>query len=318
MTFELDAEVAATLQAIAAASGPASPSPAVGDVAGRRLSLNAMLEQFNNVAQSIAADVEITEQTVPASDGQALRARWYRPATSDSSAAVLYLHGGGMILGSVPIFDGPVSRYVAATGVPMLSLEYRLACELPHPTPVEDVYSGLVWLAKHAARLGIDTERIAVMGDSAGGGLAAAVAIVARDRGGPVIAHQILIYPMLDDRNTVPDQHLVPFAAWSYDDNLTGWTALLGDRIGRSQVDPSAAPARVADATGLPPAYIEVGQLDIFRDEDVTYALTLSRGGVPVELHLRPGVPHEFDAIAFRADVSTRALADRHRVLRSL
>jgi acetyl esterase/lipase len=123
---------------------------------------------------------------------------------------------------------------------------------------------------------------------------------------------------MLDDRTNTPDPYIVPFAGWSYDDNVTGWNALLGARQDDSQIDPSAAPARLTDASGLPPAYIEVGQLDIFRDEDVMYALTLSRAGVPVELHVHPGVPHEYDAIAFGADVSRRALADRHRVLNSL
>jgi len=319
MTFQLDPEVAAVLAQLADVSGPMPTPPAAGDVTARRLALNAMLEHANNVAQPIAPDVEITEHTVTTADGVALRARWYRLPTSDSQAAVLYLHGGGMILGSVPIFDGTVSRYVARTGVPMLSLDYRLAPEHPHPTPVDDAYAGLQWLTAHAGELGVDPARIAVMGDSAGGGLAAGVAIAARDRGGPAIAHQILVYPMLDDRNTVPDPELVPFAVWSYDDNTTGWDALLGSGHERAtQVDAHAAPARLVDARGLPPAYIEVGQLDIFRDEDVRYALTLSHAGVPVELHLHPGVPHEYDAIAFDTDVARRAQADRYRVLRAL
>jgi acetyl esterase/lipase len=207
---------------------------------------------------------------------------------------------------------------VARTGVPMLSLEYRLAPEHPHPTPVEDAYAGLVWLTDHAAELGIDPGRIAVMGDSSGGGLAAGAAILSRDRKGPAVARQLLVYPMLDDRTTTPDPYIAPFAGWSYDDNATAWNALLGAGHEDREVDPSAAPGRLKDAAGLPPAYIEVGQLDIFRDESIRYALTLSRAGVPAELHLHPGVPHEYDAIAFDADVSRRAQSDRDRVLRSL
>ena len=317
MTFTLDAEVAAVLQAALEKNGP-PPTPPAGDVQTRRVTLDAMLEYFNNQAQPLADDVKITDHEVTTADGATLLARWYRRPASDTGAAVLYLHGGGMIVGSVPIFDGPVSRYVARTGVPMLSVQYRLAPEHPHPVPVEDAYAGLTWLAGHAGELGIDPGRIAVMGDSAGGGLAAGAAILSRDRQGPAIARQLLIYPMLDDRTTTPDPYIAPLAGWSYDDNATGWNALLGAGHEKRDVDPSAAPGHLKDARGLPPAYIEVGQLDVFRDESLRYALTLSHAGVPVELHLHPGVPHEYDAIAFDADVSRRAQADRGRVLRSL
>lgn len=223
-----------------------------------------------------------------------------------------------MIVGSVPIFDGPVSRYVSRTGVAMLSVQYRLAPEHQHPVPVEDAYAGLVWLTARAGELGVNPGRIAVMGDSAGGGLAAGAAILSRDRQGPPVARQLLIYPMLDDRTTIPDSYIAPLAGWSYDDNATGWNALLGPGHEKRDIEPASAPGRLKDAAGLPPAYIEVGQLDIFRDEDIRYALTLSQSGVPVELHLHPGVPHEYDAIAFNAGVSRRAQSDRDRVLRSL
>jgi acetyl esterase/lipase len=223
-----------------------------------------------------------------------------------------------MIVGNFGLFDAPLSRYVSASGVPMLSVDYRVAPEHPHPVPVEDSYAGLRWLSDHADELGVDPARIAVMGDSAGGGLAAAVALLARDRSGPVVARQILLYPMLDDRNTTPDPEIVPFAGWSYDDNATGWGALLGNAVGGPEVSAYAAPARATDLSGLPAAYIEVGQLDIFRDEDLEYARRLSLAGVPVEFHLYPGVPHEFDAIAFDSDVAQRARAGLIRVLRSL
>src|SRR5262249_8324626 len=148
--------------------------------------------------------------------------------------------------------------------------------------------------------------RIVVMGDSGGGGLAAAATLMARDRG-VAVARQILVYPMLDDRTTVPDPELVPFAGWSYDDNYTGWHALLGDAIGTDDVDPYAAPARATDLGGLPPTYIEVGELDIFRDESIEYARRLSNAGTSVELHVHPGCAHGFDRMNPDADVVRRA-----------
>jgi acetyl esterase/lipase len=201
----------------------------------------------------------------------------------------------------------------------LLLLDYRVAPEHPHPTPVEDCYAALCWLAEQAPALGVNPARIAVMGDSAGGGLAAGVALLARDRGGPAIAQQILIYPMLDDRTTTPDPQLpASYLTWNYDDNLTGWSAVLGESAGTDAVSPYAAPARAGDLTGLPAAFIDVGDRDIFRDEDITYARRLADAGVPTELHVHPGCPHSFEGLVRAAAVSQRAIADRTRRLRSL
>jgi acetyl esterase/lipase len=153
-----------------------------------------------------------------------------------------------MIMGSVAGYDRLVAGYVADSGVPFLSVDYRVAPEHPHPAPVEDAYAGLAWLLEHADELGVDPTRVAVMGDSGGGGLAAGVALLARDRG-LALARQVLVYPMLDDRTTVPDPELVPFAAWSYDDNYTGWHALLGDTVGGPDVPATAAPMPDAPPT---------------------------------------------------------------------
>ena len=160
---------------------------------------------------------------------------------------------------------------------------------------------------QHTDELRIDPARVAIMGDSAGGGLAAGVALLARDRG-VALARQVLVYPMLDDRTTVPDPELAPFAAWSYDDNYTGWHALLGDAIGTDDVPPSAAPARADDLSGLPPTYIDVGDLDIFRDEDIEYARRIAATGTTVELHVHPGCPHGFDRIPGLPGQRARAL----------
>ncbi|MGH3263986.1 MAG: alpha/beta hydrolase [Trebonia sp.] len=291
--------------------------PAVGDVQSRRAMLEPVLAAAN-AAQPMPSEVTMTNFEAETGDGAEIVLRWYHKTGAARGPAAIYMHGGGMILGSIDLFDGPVARYVSASGVPMLSVDYRRAPEHPHPVPVQDAYTGLTWLADHVIELGVDPARIAVMGDSAGGGLAAGVALLARDPGGPAVSRQILIYPMLDDRNTNPDPELAPSAFWSYDDNVTGWNALLGEAAGGPDVSPYAAPARVADARGLPAAYIEVGQLDIFRDESLEYAKRLGRAGVPVEFHLHPGVPHEFAANAFATDVARRVVSDRIRVLPAL
>lgn len=267
------------------------------------------------------AGVQMHRYTVDAADGAALTVNWYRPVGPCGGGAALYLHGGGMILGLSELgalFDWSARRYVADSGVPLLLVDYRTAPEFPHPIPLLDCFAALVWLAGHAGELGFDPARVAVMGDSAGGGLAAAVCLMARDRGGPAVALQLLIYPMLDDRTTVPDPELVAFSTWTYDDNATGWQALLGADAGGDDTDAYAAPARAADLSRLPPTYIDVGDLDIFRDENIVYARRLADAGVPTELHVHPGCPHAFEGLAPNAAVSRRAIADRVRRLRAL
>jgi acetyl esterase/lipase len=199
----------------------------------------------------------------------------------------------------------------------MLAVEYRLAPEHPHPVPVEDSYSGLRWLIDNAETLGVNTARIAVMGDSAGGGLTGGLALLARDRG-LALARQIMIYPMLDDRNTITDETLAPFAIWTYDYNFTGWNALLDKDLGTDNVSPSAAPSRAKNLTGVAPAYIEVGELDIFRNEDIEYARRIACAGISMELHVHPNAPHAFDLIAPHSDLVQRCMADRARVLKAL
>jgi acetyl esterase/lipase len=155
------------------------------------------------------------------------------------------------------------------------------------------------------------------MGDSGGGTPAAGAAILARDRG-IAVARQILAYPMLDDRNQTPDPDRAAYLTWTYDNNYTAWSAVLGDQLGTDGVSPVAAPARLADYASLPPAYIDVGDLDIFRDEDIAYAQNLARAGVPVELHVHPGVPHGWERFAPNSSSARRAMAGRARAIASI
>ncbi len=319
MALQMDPDVLVELSALQLA-GDAEP-PRVGDVAARRANARRMFEQ-TMTSRPAVGEVEVQSCAITTADGTTLRADWYRPAVSNPpGSAALYLHGGGMILGLEELgalYDWAARAYVAASGVPMLVVDYRIAPEFPYPIPVEDSYAALLWLVAHAGELGVDPARLAVMGDSAGGGLAAAVCLLARDRGGPAITQQLLVYPMLDDRTSTPDPNMVPFLTWTYDDNITGWTALLGKSAESGEVPAYAAPARAADLCGLPPTYIDVGDLDIFRDEDVAYARRLAAAGITTELHVHPGCPHVFEWLAPSAEVSRRVIADRVRRLRLL
>jgi acetyl esterase/lipase len=227
-----------------------------------------------------------------------------------------------MISCTVETFRPAIARSVAGTGIQQFAVDYPRAPEHPAPAAVNDVYLALEWLSAHAKEMHVDPARIIVMGDSAGGGLAAGVVLMARDRGlTPPVAKQILIYPMLDDRTHYPeDWPMRSFLTWKAEDNVMAWDAYVGaDKRGREEADvsPYAAPARATSVEGLPSTYMEVGGLDLFRDEDMKYALRLTEANVEVEFHLYPGVPHGFEN-ALGSWVVTRALENRVRAMQTV
>jgi acetyl esterase/lipase len=240
------------------------------------------------------------------------------PNTGSSEPVPLlyYIHGGGMVLGDclagLPEFLG----LVQGMGVGVMSVEYRLAPETPHPGPVEDCYAGLLWAATHGEELGIDSKRVVVAGVSAGGGLAAGTALMARDLGTPQLAGQMLICPMLDDRNNTPSAlQMAGLGLWDKSDNEVGWSALLGELAGGPNVPPYAAPARARDLSGLPPTFIDVGSAETFRDEDIAYANGIWLGGGQAELHVWAGGFHAFDGAVPDAPVSRQARTARRNWL---
>ena len=219
------------------------------------------------------------------------------PDAAGPMACIFHIHGGGYVMGAAGPQE-PVHRTTAARlGCVIVTVEYRLAPETPFPGPIEDCYATLAWVFDNAAELGVDATRIGVMGESAGGGLAAGLALLARDRGRYRLAFQHLIYPMIDDRTcTAADPHPhVGEYIWTPHNNLFGWTSLLGRAPGGEGVSPYAAAARAEDLTGLPPTFISTGAMDLFLEEDLEYARRLIRAGVPTELHVYPGGFHGFD-----------------------
>jgi acetyl esterase/lipase len=312
--FSLDADVAAVLAAAAEAGGLVPVTPR-GDAIALREVVNMTLQLMDS-AEPDSPSVLTDDHSVAVADGEIL-VRWYTRERSVPGSAVVYYHGGGRVCGSVDLYDRVVSKYVQQTGVPFLSVDYRLSPEYSGTTLVDDGNAALAWFVARADTFGVDKARIAIMGDSGGGGVAAGIAIAARDGGIPV-AKQILIYPMLDDRNIEPDPEIAPFATWTYDNNFTGWNALLGAERGGTNTCPLTAPSRLTDFAGLAPAFVDVGELDIFRDESILYALNLGRAGVSTELYVRPGCPHAFDRTAPAAEVSIRSWADRYRAIQAV
>ncbi len=230
---------------------------------------------------------------------------------------MLWIHGGGYVVGSVEQDDLVAQHVCEAVHCIVVSVDYRLAPEHPFPAPLEDCYAALKWMASNALDLGIDPARIAITGPSAGGGLTAGLALLARDRGEVSVAFQAPIYPMIDDRNDTSSSHASAASRiWSRKYNENGWRAYVGENAGGEDVSPYAAPTRATDLSGLPPTYIAVGTLDVFLDEDIEYARRLIEAGVPTELHVYPGLFHGSDIFVPTVASSVRFIADRDAALK--
>lgn len=261
------------------------------------------------------------ELVIPGPEGAPdLELTVFRPRGRDGEElpALYNIHGGGMIMGHRTWEHGRVIDLVDELGVVGITVEYRLAPETPFPGGAEDCYQGFTWVHEHADELGIDPERIIVMGGSAGGGFSAAVALMARDRQGPHMVGQLLLCPMLDNTNTTVSSLQYPgLGTWTRESNLLAWKLVLGEELAYSTEAPAyAAPSRATDLSNLPPAYIEVGSAEPFRDEDTQYALGIWATGGEAELHVWSGGCHGFDMYMPDTEISRAALAARSSWLR--
>ncbi|EPJ35895.1 putative Carboxylesterase NlhH [Streptomyces afghaniensis 772] len=303
----------------------------IKDMISPGLTLDEIAEVRQGPGIQLLADLDLTmggtfeveDRQVPGPQGEPeislLICRPTAPASAGARPVIYHVHGGGMVIGNNRVgVDVPLAWAQALDAV-VVSVEYRLAPEHPHPAPIEDVYAGLLWTADHAAELGADAERIVIAGASAGGGLCAALALLTRDRKGPQPIGQVLMCPMLDDRNDTPSTYqMAGLGVWDRTANETGWTALLGSRRGGPDVPAYAAPARAEDLTGLPPAFLDVGSAETFRDEVVAYASRIWQAGGVAELHVWPGGFHGFDGFAPQAALSQSARAAQVSWLRRL
>jgi len=307
---------AAELQPIVDAMG----TPAIFTLEGMPAARAAGAGFIPTVEQVIGdRPIDVEELIIPGPAGEPdLEITILRPRGLTAVTAGLFnIHGGGMMTGHRTMDTGRLADLVEGLGVVVVNVEYRLAPEHPHPAPVEDCYAGLVWMSEHAALLGVDPARIVIMGGSAGGGLSAGVALLARDRTGPALAGQLLLCPMIDDRNdSVSSHQYSDSGTWTRQMNDIGWRALLGDAAGTSDASPYAAPLRAKDLTGLPPAFIEAGAAEVFRDENVEYASRLWAVGGDAELHVWSGAFHGFDIFAPGSELARAALASRDSWLR--
>jgi acetyl esterase len=263
------------------------------------------------------ADVVITDDEISLENGaRAVPIRLYRSMHQQKpSPGLVYFHGGAFALGDLDAEQAKCIRYAAEAGCTVVSVDYRLAPEHPFPAGVEDCYAGLCWLAEHADELDVDGGRLAVGGSSAGGALAAATSLMSRDRGGPALVFQLLSYPVTDDRMRTPSMaEFHEMAGWNGAATADMWGHYLGQA--REDVSPYAAPARAADLTNLPAAFVITAEFDPLRDEGIDYALALQRAGVRTELHHFSGAPHGFDVLCPDAPTSRRAAHEEVDALR--
>jgi acetyl esterase/lipase len=303
---EFDPELRASLAVI----GGAFPAPATLDMLDviRQAHASPPVEELIAGRSIVCDDVEI-----PSFDGTSMMVSVLRnPRLTGPRPGVLHVHSGGMVFGDrFAGLEQPLT-WIETWGVVVVTMDYRLAPEHPDPFPREDAFAALGWAAANAAELGIRRDRMMVEGASAGAGIAAGLALAARDRGGPALCAQLLDYPMLDDRsNTLSATQFQQTGVWDRVSNDTGWNALLGERRGGPDVSPYAAPARATDLSDLPPAFLSVGEAEMFRDETVDYARALWRAGVDAELHVWPGGFHAFDVFAPHSALARSMTATR-------
>jgi acetyl esterase/lipase len=287
----------------------AMPSDLMGleDIPATRQRVRQLREKMRAVPAP--PEVECTQLELPASPPVAARHYRRRDLGPTPSAALLWIHGGGMVMGDLDMDDAWCRRVADQLGIHVIATDYRLAPEYPYPAPIEDCYVALSWVFENALDLGIDPTRIAVGGASAGGGLAAGLCLLARDRGDHAPAFQFLMYPMLEDREIDESS---PSASdpkvWNATANRRGWECYLAAVA--DDVPIYAAPARATDLSGLPPTYICVGELDLFLKENMAYASSLTRSGIPTELRMYPGAFHASNTFVSESALSRRWLVD--------
>lgn len=263
-------------------------------------------------------DADITQQEYMIEnkiDNVAIRVKVYAPVNQSAQLpAVLFIHGGGYMFGSVEGDDAKCARYVKEINCVVVSVDYRLAPENPYPAAIEDCYAALQWMVNEHKKLNIDTTKVAVVGGSTGGGLTAALTLLARDRKGPDVKFQMPLFPMLDDScTTYSSNEFTDKRVWSRDLNRFACSMYLKGVEG--DTPKYAAPMKETDFSQLPPTYTTVGSLDSFRDETMNYVKALTEAGVPVEFHLYPGGYHEFEAMVPDSEISKRAVSDSIRAL---
>ena len=287
---------------------------AIADIKERRNTVDSLLRMMIAELPPIE-NVVMEDRNIPGPDGSPeVGVRIYKPVdVSGNLPGMFFIHGGGMIMGSIEGENLKAAMLCETIQAVVVSVEYRLAPENPHPAPVQDCYEALVWMSKNATELGFDPDRLAIVGGSAGGGLAIATALMARDQKFPKLCFQMANYPMIDDRNETPSsKEITDVGIWDREANLEAWDWYLGGK----PADEYAAPARAKNLSDLPPTFIDVGEIDLFRDEDIEFATRLLQAGVTTELHVYPGAYHASEAFAPDAELSKQIWAKRIEALK--
>lgn len=282
----------------------------VMDLANARASMDALRQDESSATALTAGRVEFEDQVILDSDERRVTARIYMPTKREQPLPlVIFFHGGAFVMGDLESEHGRCLRYAADAGCVVVSVDYQLAPEHPFPAGLDDCYASLEWAVENADRLGIDVRRIAVAGASAGGALAACVAQLARDRGGPDLALQMLLYPVIDDRmTTLSMAKFIDTPVWDSRNNVSMWRQYGG---GSHPTGPYAVPARIENFAELPPACFVVAGYDPLRDEALEYATQLLAAGVQTEIHLISGAYHGFDQVVPDAEISRRAIDEQ-------